>query len=185
MARPTKLNPKTQKRIVDALLLGASRKAAVEAGGISFSAYIDWMQRGEDELTGPYRAFREAVIQAEAEVELQFTKVIQEAALGVDVQEITETTKTEIRVMKTKHPDGRVVEEPIPVEVFTRTVTTRREFDWRAGESWLKRRRREEWGDSVTHEGADGQRGELPITEVIIERPGPADGKEPLEGGTG
>jgi len=180
MARPTKLTPKVQERIVSALRLGATRKASVEAGGISFTTYLEWMQRGEDELTGPYRGFREAVHQAEADVELQFTKVIQDAALGVDVEEISETTKTEIRMKKTRHPDGRTVEEPVAVEVTSRTVTRRREFDWRAGESWLKRRRREEWGDSVTHEGADGQRGELPITEVVVERMSPADGKEPL-----
>jgi hypothetical protein len=42
--------------------------------------------------------------------------------------------------------------------------------DWHAAESWLKRRRRDDWGDrtSVEHSGTIGT---APIREVVVERP--------------
>lgn len=50
------------------------------------------------------------------------------------------------------------------------TLTIAALTDWRAGESWLKRRRREDWGDrqEVAHSGSIGF---VPIREVAVERP--------------
>ncbi len=43
--------------------------------------------------------------------------------------------------------------------------------EWRAAESWLKRRRRAEWGDTQEVEISGTGGGPIKITEVIVELP--------------
>ncbi len=62
-----------------------------------------------------------------------YTAVLEEAARPHEVVEETVT-------------DG-YDKNGLPIQ-STKTVR-RTEFDWRAAESWLKRRRRPEWGDNV------------------------------------
>ncbi len=62
MARPSKRTPEVEKRIMDALAAGASRKTAAEYGGIDEVTLIRWMQRFEN--------FASAVIRAETQCEV-------------------------------------------------------------------------------------------------------------------
>ena len=77
--RKTKLNPDVQKRICDALKKGNTRRVACLVGGVSESAFYEWIERGSNpEYTRKgelrkdcqeYVEFVEAVTRAEAECE--------------------------------------------------------------------------------------------------------------------
>jgi hypothetical protein len=73
--------------------------------------------------------FSAAVELAEAAAESRFMAEIERAAIPHEVVEI------------------RTVDDS--KKGITTTTVTRKEGDWRAAESWLKRRRRSEWGDNV------------------------------------
>lgn len=96
MARPTKRTPENEKKICDLLRAGNTRKCAVEASGIDYQTFSNWIHANS--------GFSAAVSRAESEAEALHVTTIMKAA---------------------------------------------REGDWRASESWLKRRRRTEWGDSI------------------------------------
>lgn len=50
MARPTKLTPDVQKRIVQGIQLGATYELAAQAAGISYNSFNNWMNRGKAEI---------------------------------------------------------------------------------------------------------------------------------------
>lgn len=119
--RPGKFTPERVKAILEALRAGCTRTAAAAKGEIDLDTLARWC-KANTEFCGD-------CTRAEADAEARFTLVMAQAASPHEVRETTTTT----------NPDGT-----------TKTVTTvRREFDWRAAESWLKRRRRGEWGDNV------------------------------------
>lgn len=121
MARPSKFTPERAKTICDNLRNGCTRKAAVGAAHVDFVTFLNWLNR--------YSSFSTDVTRAEDEAEKRFAGVLALAASPHDVVETVTTT------------DANGV---------TKTVETRRrEFDWRAAESWLKRRRRADWGDTL------------------------------------
>lgn len=95
--RKTKRTPEVEKRIVDALRVGASRKDACDAAGVGERTFYEWLE--------DFPQFSQAVTHAEGACASLMAATIYEAARG--------------------------------------------QKDWRAAESWLKRRRREEWGDSL------------------------------------
>lgn len=117
--RRTKRTPQREKAILDGLRAGMTRVAAASRGEIHRETLDEWMDH--------FPTFSDAVTRAEAEAEARFTSTMAQAAAP---HEVVETTTTQ-------GPDGTV----------TKTVI-RREFDWRAAESWLKRRRRADWGDN-------------------------------------
>jgi hypothetical protein len=47
MARPTKLTPDTQAKIVNALTAGNTRSASVAYAGINFDTFCQWMKFSE------------------------------------------------------------------------------------------------------------------------------------------
>jgi hypothetical protein len=111
MARPTKLTPETQKAIVDALSIGATRKSAVLAAGISYKTFLNWLDIGRMVRDGELRKtktrnqflqFLQSVEKSEHEAFVNYTKTIASAAA---------------------------------------------KGDWRAAESFLKRRDPDNWGD--------------------------------------
>jgi hypothetical protein len=71
MARPSKYTPEREKRILEALSAGTSRRGAAEYGGIDEGTLIDWMKR--------YATFSSAVVAAEAAVEVRATLTIRQA----------------------------------------------------------------------------------------------------------
>src|SRR5689334_22930017 len=115
MARPTKF-PQAETKIIKALEMGATRTSAAGAAGIDRTTLWQWMK---DNPT-----FSNDVTRAEASAEQSFSSVLFAAAIP---RKVVETTRTQ-------DAEGNIT---------TRTVT-RMEFDWRAAESWLKRRRRAE-----------------------------------------
>lgn len=149
MGRPTKLTPKIADALCQSLSNGNTRAAASAAASIDYRSLLNWLQRGEEEGSGPFFLFFQAVTRAEKEAEARNVAVLQKAANGWPVEERKRTVRTEIRLRKIRHPDGTVIEEPMPVELVTEEVVTRQEFDWRAAESWLKRRQRADWGENV------------------------------------
>lgn len=166
MARPTKLDEKVQKVICDRLKAGCTRKAAAVSAGIVYVTFLDWLQKGEQARSGALREFFLAVEEAEAEAEVRATLLLTQAGQGYDGGYKQRTVKTEVRTKRTRHPDGTVVEEPVTVQIVTETEHTEKVRDWRATESWLKRRKRKEWGDKLDQEltGADGG----PVVSVKI-----------------
>lgn len=95
--RKTKRTPEVEKRIIDALRVGATQKDACAAAGISWETFDEWCKA--------FPEFSESVTRAEGACAALMAATLYEAA--------------------------------------------RTGKDWRAAESWLKRRRREEWGDSL------------------------------------
>lgn len=83
MARPTKLTPELQERILKAVRAGNYAEAAARASGIAPSTYYRWLQRGSLEESGAYRDFTEAVRQAEAEAEVHAVAILRRA-MGED-----------------------------------------------------------------------------------------------------
>jgi hypothetical protein len=61
---------------------GSYAEVAARANGVGTTTFYRWMQRGEEEETGKYREFREAVKEAEAKSEVLTVGRIQQAAAG-------------------------------------------------------------------------------------------------------
>lgn len=68
--RPTKLTPEAQTKIVEALTLGNYRSTAARFAGVSYSAFQEWMRRGEKARRGPYRTFFNAIRAIETQTEV-------------------------------------------------------------------------------------------------------------------
>jgi transposase len=79
VARPTKLTPEVQQRIVAAIRAGNYAEPAARSAGISAATYHRWMKRGERESKGIYRDFHDEVRRAEAEAEVHAVAVIRKA----------------------------------------------------------------------------------------------------------
>ena len=79
MARPTKLDDLTQRRITDALKAGNTRANAARMAAIAPSTLRDWERRGESG-DPEFSAFSAAVKKADAEAEAAMVAVIHGAA---------------------------------------------------------------------------------------------------------
>ncbi len=97
MARPTKLTPEVQDRIVKAIRAGNYFQAAARAAGISESTHYRWLERGAEEKQGAHRDFREAVSRAEAESEVHAVAVIRRA--------MTEDWRAALALIERRHPE--------------------------------------------------------------------------------
>jgi transposase len=71
MARPSKLTPQVQQRLVEAIRAGNYYEAACGFAGIHYSTFRNWMIRGEKAKSGKYKQFFEAIIRAEQEAEVR------------------------------------------------------------------------------------------------------------------
>lgn len=76
MARPSKRTPEIEKRIMEALSAGVSRKTASEYAGIDQTTLINWMKR--------YPDFSNAVIEAESKVEVSAVVSVRQAWMAGD-----------------------------------------------------------------------------------------------------
>jgi hypothetical protein len=152
--RPPKFNPERAAVLVEHLRAGCTRKAAAEAVGVRYETFRLWLERGSQANAGPFFEFLGAATHAEAEAENRYAAILEKAAEGWEAGAVTRTVKTVYRTRKTTTIDPEtnqktVIEEPVALEEVTEATTSERLFDWRAAESWLKRRRREEWGDTL------------------------------------
>lgn len=82
MARPPKLTPELQQKIVKAIQAGAYVETAAAFAGIHKDTFYDWMRRGARNAgrDKPYREFSDAVQKAMAEAEVKDIHTIDVAA---------------------------------------------------------------------------------------------------------
>jgi len=163
MPRNTKRTPETEKKLLDALRGGNTRRAACIYAGISETTFATWLERFSD--------FRELVTHAEAQVEVRNVAILQKAAAGYETTETRTADRYFMKMTKVTLPDGTVREETAPVKVTEVTTIVRHEADWRPGLEWLKRRRPADWGDKMTQEHIGANGGAILITEVVVEKP--------------
>ena len=67
--RPSKLTPERQQKLVEAITAGNYYETACTYAGIAYSNFRAWMIKGEQQPTGKYHDFREAIERAEAAAE--------------------------------------------------------------------------------------------------------------------
>jgi hypothetical protein len=75
--RRSKLTPEVQEKITRAIRAGNYANVAAEYAGIGTTTFYRWLELGEKEEDGPYRAFRDAVKSAESEAEVRAVAIIQ------------------------------------------------------------------------------------------------------------
>jgi hypothetical protein len=144
MPRHLSRTPEIDARLVEGLRTGNTRRASCAYAGISDDTLRRWLK---DENQPD---FAELIEEAESFAERAMAGVLEKAALGYDVREEKTTSRSEVKMKVTTNSDGTTIEEPVVVTLTdTESFYTRR-FDWKAAESWLKRRRRQEWGDNVS-----------------------------------
>jgi hypothetical protein len=88
MARPTKLTPAVEEKIVRAIRAGNYPEVAARHAGIHPATYYRWMERGalegEAPEDDPYRRFRAEVERALADAEIADVGLIERAARNGD-----------------------------------------------------------------------------------------------------
>lgn len=82
MARPEKITPQIQQKIVDALRMGNYIETAAAFAGIHKSTLYDWLKKGASATDehDKYRQFSDAVEKAMAEAEMRDVAVIAQAS---------------------------------------------------------------------------------------------------------
>jgi transposase len=80
MARPTKLTPAVRERVAQAVRLGATYEHAALAGGVDYSTFRRWMEKGERAASGAFREFRDAIKKAEGAALVGWLAKIEQAA---------------------------------------------------------------------------------------------------------
>lgn len=78
--RPTKLTPQTQAKIVQAIVGGNDITVAAAYAGIHKAQFYRWLEKGEQQQQGIYRAFRDAIEKAQADAETRNVALIAKAA---------------------------------------------------------------------------------------------------------
>lgn len=128
MARPTKLDDRTQSLILVGVRLGLTYEDAAQAAGIHYRTLALWMAKGKTATRGQFFQFFQALTRAKQEAQLTLAKQIHDAARGGQMLKETRTTT---------HSDGSV-----------ETVVIERQSppDWRAAALILERRYPESWG---------------------------------------
>ena len=128
--RPTKFDPVLAKKLTDTIKAGGYVETAVAFVGIRKDTFYNWLRRGTEEKSGPFKEFSDAVGQAISESEMRYVAVVARAANGYDVVK------------------ERTVVEPGPDGKTRTTMTTEKthEFNVQAAEWWLERRFPRRWG---------------------------------------
>jgi hypothetical protein len=80
IGRKPKLTDEAAKRILDAILMGATHATACRAARIGKSTFYSWLQKGEHEAGGLFRDFLDAVRRVEAQRECEALAHIAQAA---------------------------------------------------------------------------------------------------------
>ena len=79
--RPSKLTAESQKRITDAIRVGATYELAAQYGGVAYNTFNEWMKAGAAASSGKLREFYDAVKGAEGDAAIKWLAVIDKAAL--------------------------------------------------------------------------------------------------------
>ncbi len=82
--RPSKLTESRMEKLIEALRAGAYRIDACRAAGIHYNTLLAWEKKGENESSGEYVEFLDALRRAEAEAVITNVEVITRAAQDGD-----------------------------------------------------------------------------------------------------
>lgn len=152
MARPTKLNPELQQKIIERLQAGSTIKATCDSVGLGVSTFYQWVEIGEAYLAGldhdrmprlivereAYAEFAEGTTRAQADGLIQAAVRFRQGMNPYDTESVTTETLEETRLDK----DGKPY-------TYRKTITkkTIAHFpgDWRAAAEYLARRDPENW----------------------------------------
>ena len=80
MGRPTKLNPDTQAKIVQAITVGTTYELAAQYAGVHYDTFNNWMNKGSEAKTGDFFEFFNAVKEAEGRAAVGWLAKIEKAA---------------------------------------------------------------------------------------------------------
>lgn len=80
MARPSKLTPDAQAKIVQAIQMGSTYELAAQYAGISYDSFNNWMNKGEKASSGEFFEFFNAVKEAEGRAVVGWLAKIEKAA---------------------------------------------------------------------------------------------------------
>jgi hypothetical protein len=80
MARPTKLTPELQKKVIEAIRLGATYELAAAYAGIHYDTFHRWMTKGKEAQSGAFCVFYEDVSQADGVAVVGWLAKIEKAA---------------------------------------------------------------------------------------------------------
>lgn len=69
MGKPTKCTPDLTRRMVKLIIEGNYVEVAARAVGIHKDSHYAWLKRGQEEESGPYRNYSDAISLAEAKAE--------------------------------------------------------------------------------------------------------------------
>jgi predicted trehalose synthase len=84
MARPTKLTPQVQEKIVKFIRNGAYYENAARAAGITYMTFRTWMRAGQAARAGKFFEFSYAIGLAEAELEVELVGRWNKFCMGTD-----------------------------------------------------------------------------------------------------
>lgn len=148
MARPTKLTPELQERIMAYLNSAVTIETACAACGIAARTYRAWLQHGREVQArleedpkaklkkddALYLEFLEASDEVLARVETRILAGINQSAQGYDVERTTEVY------------ERRKVGKEEQLVLIERKTLREREKDWKAGAFLAERRWAARWG---------------------------------------
>jgi transposase-like protein len=165
MARPTKLNPELQSKIIERLQAGATVQATCDSVGIHKQTFYNWMKKGEKEKDGELFDFFDATTRAQADGLIQAAVRFRQGMNPYDAETVSTETFEETRLDK----DGK--------PYTYRKVTTKKTIahmpgDWRAAAEYLARRDPENWArtapQKLEHTGAGGGAIKTRNTTVVV-----------------
>ena len=84
MSRPTKLNAESQKQIIKALSMGATRKDAAESAGVDYRTFLRWYETGATAKRGALSQFCQSVKQTESDLRAKLAGTIIKAGAEGD-----------------------------------------------------------------------------------------------------
>lgn len=82
--RPSKFTAEVRERILQGLSVGVPLESSARAAGVSYSAFRQWIRRGERGTKGEYADFVRAVREAEGRALLKWLAIIDKAAADGD-----------------------------------------------------------------------------------------------------
>lgn len=142
MARQSKLTSKRKEQIIELLSKGATDKDVCAVVGIDESTFYNWLKDGREKKSQSKIEFLEAVSRARAEARLVAINSLRLGMLPSQVVVDATETVRETRLNSKGQPYSYERTE-------TRRQITQQPGDWRAGESFLKRRDPEHWSERL------------------------------------
>jgi transposase len=104
MARPTKRTPEREKRLLQAIRAGNTRRAAAAYAGISDDSLERWAKRCAD--------FADALTRAEAESEVALVAIVRQAA--------SQDWRAAMAILERRWPDSWGKREKLDLDVYVR-----------------------------------------------------------------